>query len=74
MTIESELEERLFTLRHSLVDTDRGMIERSQEAKRLLRAELVKGLEYVISDDNLRPTYDKFHALARLAIFESMVK
>ena len=73
MTIESELRARLNVLKLSLIGTGTDMDKRHRNAVELLRAELVKELEHEMA---LHPGFPDgaLHALARLAIFESMVK
>ena len=74
MTIESELRARLNVLKLSLIGTGTDMDKRHRNAVELLRAELVKELESVMLQYGQRYLGEKLAALARLAIFESMVK
>ena len=76
MSIESDLRERLSAHLLSFVGhREFGMIERAQKSRQLLRAELMKELEEEMSYTGCLGN-DGFmlRALARLAIFESMVK
>ena len=71
MSIESELRERLRAI---------GLAEKlhpfdvDEVCVNILRAELVKDVELVMPQSGQRYLGDKLDALARLAIFESMVK
>ncbi len=72
MSIESELRERLSAhLRSFVGHREFGMIERAQKSRQLLRAELVDVLEHEMEFVNHNT--EKLAALARLAIFESVV-
>ncbi len=72
MSIESELRARLNVLKLSLIGTGTDMDKRHRNAVELLHAELVDVLEHEMEFVNHNT--EKLAALARLAIFESMVK
>ena len=73
MSIESELRARLNVLKLSLIGTGTDMDKRHRNAVELLHAELAKDLEQVMTEQG-NSYHDRLDSLARLAIFESMVK